>query len=104
MYVHVLSIPMYIYMYSSIILCDSICLGSDGCVDGERRIVSRSDENGVVEGRVEVCFNGLWGAIYSDTWNQSHSGVICNGLGYEPSGTLAQCICCNKWLSCYLIL
>ena len=82
-------------MYICVVLLYSVtlfCLDSDGCVDGKRRIVSRSDENGVVEGRVEVCFNGLWGAIYSDKWNQSHSGVICNGLGYEPSGTLAQCI------------
>ena len=48
--------------------------------------MSRTDGSGVVEGRVEVCFNGLWGAIYSNTWNQSQAGIICNGLGYEPSG------------------
>ena len=48
--------------------------------------MSRSNGNDVVEGRVEVCFNGLWGAVYSTQWDQSQAGVVCNGLGYEPSG------------------
>ena len=79
-----------------------IFLDSDGCADGERRIMSRSNGSGGVEGRVEVCFNGLWGAIYSvSTWNISQVGVICNGLGYEPSGKYilvehSLCNCSNK--------
>lgn len=66
-------------------------LDSDGCADGERRVVSSSDGNGGEEGRVEVCFNGMWGGVYSTSmWNASQVGVICRGLGYEPSGT---CTC-----------
>lgn len=57
---------------------------SDGCVDGQSRIVR--DSSGL-KGRVEVCFNGLWGAAYSvSTWGTSQVSVICKG--YEPSGNI----------------
>ena len=65
--------------------------------------MSRSDGSGVVEGRVEVCFNGLWGAVYSvSEWDRSQAGVICNGLGYEPSGIMYIFVKRNLvTLSCY---
>lgn len=59
-------------------------LDSDECVDGQRRIVR--DRSGL-KGRVEVCFNGLWGAAYSvSTWGTSQVSIICKG--YEPSGII----------------
>ena len=42
------------------------------------------------EGRVEVCFSGVWGAVYSvSAWNVNQVGVICREGGYEPAGVCA---------------
>ena len=80
-------------------------LDPDGCADGERRIVSGSNGNDEVEGRVEVCFNGLWGAVYSTQWDQSQAGVICNGLGYEPSGKcMNTCMLVNQIMEILLFI
>ena len=34
------------------------------------------------EGRVEVLYNGVWGTICSDGWNNDNSDVVCRSLGF----------------------
>ena len=41
-----------------------------------------------VEGRVEICFSQRWGTINGDRWTQRESTVVCNDLGFEPTGRL----------------
>lgn len=59
---------------------------STECNDGDARIV-----NGVIEqeGRVEVCANGVWGAICDKGWDKSDAHVTCKHLGLSESGKQA---------------
>ena len=40
--------------------------------------------NGVVpnEGRVEICFDNLWGSICDDLWGRQEAKTVCRQLGY----------------------
>ena len=56
------------------------CYEAANCNTGDIRLVTG---NSTFEGRVEVCTQGLWGAIsydYYQTWNSAI--VICRQLGY----------------------
>lgn len=48
------------------------------CDHGDMQLVGGSS---IQEGRVEVCYNGLWAAVCSSGWNFINARVICSRLG-----------------------
>ena len=48
------------------------------CYDGELRLRDGFDEN---QGRVEICFDGVWGTVCHNRWSETDSQVVCRQLG-----------------------
>ena len=58
------------------------CYEQSSCIEGDLRLV---DGNSSMEGRVEVCTQGIWGAIYAYyfyPWNVNNAKVVCRQLGH----------------------
>ena len=53
------------------------------CSNGDIRLEASSNP---LEGRVEVCYDGVWGTVCSDSWNRVDASVACKQLGYSSSG------------------
>ena len=62
------------------------------CTDGEMRLVSASGEitgatdGEVRNGRLEICYQGVWGAVYDPDWSAIDAAVTCQQLGFDPRG------------------
>ena len=50
------------------------------------KLVDGSSHN---EGRVEVYYNGRWGTVCNDGWNDNYASLVCTQLGMGSSGNLA---------------
>ena len=53
------------------------------CTNGEIRLVDGVIEN---EGRVEVCYNGVWGAVCDQGWDSTDGHVACTQMGHPELG------------------
>ena len=54
------------------------------CTTGEIRLV---DGTTIYEGRVEVCMNGIWGAVCDSGWSDFEAYAVCHQLGYQGETT-----------------
>ena len=55
------------------------------CNDGDVRLLAANGTLGVNEGRVEVCFNEIWGTVADEGWSTNDAGVVCRQLGFTRS-------------------
>ena len=82
---------MYMYLQT----CCSAADVPGGCTNGDIRLVGG---HGNFSGRVEVCFNNVWGTVCDDDWGRDDSEVVCQQLGFDPEGMWMyvieiQCTC-----------
>ncbi len=55
------------------------------CGDGDIRL---HDSSSILEGRVEICYGGIWGTVCSNSWSIADAAVVCRQLGFSSSGMI----------------
>ena len=63
-------------------------VGFDNCTNDTMRLTGGSTNS---EGRVEICYNGVWGSICDSNWNGIEAKVVCKSLGHQFYGKCSGC-------------
>jgi len=86
--VRILTPKLYAYASTNKLLlhlCAQLLSGAQCCNDTDIRL---SDGQSDLEGRVEVCLDGIWGTVCDDYWDSHDAAVVCRQLGLSTPSEL----------------
>ncbi len=53
------------------------------CTTGDIRLNGSVSSN---QGRVEICYDGVWGTVCDDRWDDTDAQIVCRQLGLIVDG------------------
>lgn len=71
--------------YQTLALIEKCAMSPASCTEGHVRLVG-GDNAGLVDGRVELCLGGRYGAVCSDHWDNNAASVLCREREQSPYG------------------
>lgn len=77
---------MYRFIYGTLSLQDSTPVQSN-CTNYEVRFEPNNSTN-QNRGKVQICFNGVWGVVCSNGVNSRSFEGLCNQLGHQRRGII----------------
>ena len=66
--------------------------------------VPDSEVSVIREGRVEICYQGVWGAVFDTDWSAMDAAVTCQQLGFQAKGIHDQVVDRRHSVSIFSIL
>uniref|UniRef100_A0A1X7VPG7 Deleted in malignant brain tumors 1 protein n=1 Tax=Amphimedon queenslandica TaxID=400682 RepID=A0A1X7VPG7_AMPQE len=67
------------------VICQALNTLSSNCTNFDVQLV---DEVSLNKGKVQICINGVWGLLCSNSIDKNDARVICSQLGYSTGGNL----------------